>query len=93
MSYDRDAAQNAKSSATERIAEWLVDVDMAGSFPSLERLQQLLLEMPMTSNSAWSPEYLALFLFGMYEGRKLHERLKTPEPAELERFFDLLRYE
>lgn len=60
--------------------DWLADVDLVGCCPSLERLHVVLSQAPSSYRLARPVARLFWFLFGMYQGRLLHEQLTTPEP-------------
>lgn len=66
--------------ATAHESDWLADVDLVGCCPSLERLHVVLSQAPSSYRLARPVARLFWFLFGMYQGRLLHEQLTTPEP-------------
>lgn len=97
MSNERDTSVLEGTHTVEKIEAWLMELDMAGSCPSLERLQDLLSKAPVNIQQSWSNETIAMFVtmffFGMYEGRCLHERILEPSPPIFDHLYDILRCE
>jgi hypothetical protein len=60
--------------------DWLTEVDMSGSCPSLERVHVILDQAASEFRRARPIARMFWFLFGMYQGRLLHEKLTTVEP-------------
>jgi hypothetical protein len=75
-----ELAGNADRSDILGEEDWLTEVDMAGSCPSLERIHVILDQVAAEYRRARPTARMFWFLFGMYQGRLLHEKLTTVEP-------------
>lgn len=73
----------AEVDSAEGNESWLTEIDMAGSGASLTRLQKILCKTPSSFRSARPVARMFWFLFGMYQGRLLHEHLTTVAEPEI----------
>lgn len=70
--------------------DWLTEVDMSGSCPSLERVHVILDQAAAEYRRARPTARMFWFLFGMYQGRLLHEKLNGVEPESFKAYLEEL---
>lgn len=70
--------------------DWLTEVDMAGSGASLDRIHAIINHAPPSYRNAHPIARMFWFLFGMYQGRLLHEKLTCVEPASFKAYLEEL---
>ncbi|WCB48147.1 hypothetical protein PH214_16010 (plasmid) [Nitratidesulfovibrio vulgaris] len=77
----------------QKFRDWLESINMAGAFPALERVQELLLLAPQECKQTCTPEENGIkmfwFYYGLYQGRLIHEQIES-EPPEIAHLVTLL---